>query len=138
MGLLDGILGSVGSALGGQTDSSPLLHAAIDMLSASGHEGSGGGLASLIDQFRQSGLGREADSWIGTGRNLPISAGQLSQALGADKLGEIATRLGLPHGEVADGLSRMLPDLIDRVTPGGQLPASMDAVQDLLGALLRR
>ena len=132
MGLLDSILGS---ALEGQSGSNPLLRAAVDMLSVSSQ---GGGLASLIDQFRQSGLGREADSWISTGQNLPISAGQLSQALGADKLGDIAARLGLPHEEVADGLSRLLPDLIDQVTPSGKLPASMDAVQNLLGALLRR
>ena len=136
MGLLDGL---VGGLMGNQQQGggNPLLQMALQMLANKGN-GAGGGLGGLIDSFQNAGMGDQLKSWIGTGENLPISAEQLTEALGSDKIRDIANQLGLSHGEVSGGLADMLPQLIDKVTPNGQVPDNHNLLQDALSAFLKR
>lgn len=124
MGLLDGLAGQVlGSVLGGgqqqatQGLGGPLLQIAMNLL-----QNQPGGLAGLLQQFQNAGLGDAAASWVGTGQNAQIDGSQLSSALGSDTVAEIANQLGVPHHEAANGLAALLPQLIDHLTPQGQLP----------------
>jgi uncharacterized protein YidB (DUF937 family) len=89
-----------------------------------------------VEQFQRAGLGEVIGSWIGTGRNLPVSAEQIGQALGSDTVAQIAQRLGVDPAQAAGQLSHILPEVIDRLTPNGQLPAQTGAgAPDLLGML---
>jgi uncharacterized protein YidB (DUF937 family) len=92
---------------------------------------------SPLEQFRRQGFGTQADSWVGTGANLPISPEMLRQVFGRDGLSRIATNAGITDDEAAAGLSQLLPEVVDRVTPQGQLPAS-DALLASLRDLERR
>jgi uncharacterized protein YidB (DUF937 family) len=144
MGLLDSVVGMVA----GQSDPTgqgggnhaALITAVVAMLNANG---SGGGLNDLISRFEQGGLGSVIGSWVSTGHNLPISAEQLQSVLGSGQLGQIAEQLGLSRGEAADQLSTVLPQVVDHLTPDGQLPDSggaggMGDIGSLIGSLLRR
>ena len=154
MGLLDGVLGSLAGNLlgGGQQGGNPLMQIAMQMLN---HQGSGqtvsgidpgtgnavagmGGLGGILDAFQKGGLGHLADSWVGTGENLPVSGDQLTQVLGSDKIAAIASQLGLSHADVAGQLAQILPQLINHVTPNGQVPQDHNMIQDALGMLLKR
>jgi uncharacterized protein YidB (DUF937 family) len=138
MGLLDGLLGSV---LGGgqQQGANPLVQIAMDMLLKKGQgAGGGGGLGDLMGMFQKAGLGDQLNSWISTGANQSIDASQLTNALGADKIGQIASQLGMQNGDVAGGLAKILPELINHVTPTGQVPQDQNVIGDLLGSLLKR
>jgi len=123
MGLLDSILGS---ALGGQGQAgqgeAALMQLALQLLSGGGGGRGGAGLGELIQQFQQAGLGTQMNSWIGTGQNMPISADQLMEVFGRGRMEQMAARSGMGVDEVSNGLSDLLPQLIDRVTPGGQVP----------------
>jgi uncharacterized protein YidB (DUF937 family) len=93
-----------------------------------------GGLGDLLEQFRRRGYGAQADSWVGTGSNLPISPDVLGQVFGRDGLARIAAQAGLSEDEASSGLSQILPDVVDRVTPNGRMPdadALLASVQDL-------
>ncbi len=149
MGLLDSVLGAV---LGGQQQNNqqgqsagpgglnlsaliPMLAPlVINMLSENGPHG---GLGGLTEKFNQAGLGNVIGSWIGTGQNQPVSGDQLTQVLGSDAIADIASKLGLGHGEAAGALSQILPGLIDQLTPHGQAPAGGVAASpgDLMGML---
>ena len=124
MGMLDGLLGDVlGGMLGGGKASgqdNPLLQVALQLLQQSG------GVGGVVEKFRQAGYGAQADSWVSTGQNQAIDAGALQQALGSGALGDIASQLGIASDAAAGGLASMLPQLIDRMTPQGQLPAGDD------------
>ena len=135
MGLLDGLMGSL---LGGQQQggTNPLLQIAMQMLADRGN--AGGGLGGLMNTLQNAGLGDQLKSWIGTGENMPISGDQLSQAVGSDKLREIASQLGMSHGEVSGGLADILPQMIDKLSPNGQLPDNHNMLQDALSAFLKR
>ena len=144
MGLLDGLLGNLmGGNSGGS--SNPLLQIAMQMLANKGGGGTGGGaldsmggLSGIVSAFQKGGLGHLADSWVGSGENLPVSGDQLTQVLGSDKIGAIASQLGMSQGDAAGGLAKILPDLINHVTPNGQMPASHSMVEDALSMFMKK
>jgi uncharacterized protein YidB (DUF937 family) len=82
-----------------------------------------GGLENLINNFHQKGLGNVVSSWVGTGQNLPISADQLSHVLGNAQVQAMAQKLGFSPQEMSSHLSEILPQVIDKLTPGGSVPA---------------
>lgn len=132
MGLLDSVLGSLtqgGSGAGGN----PLLETVLSMV----NNPDTGGLAGLLQKFQEHGLGNVADSWVSTGKNLPISGDQVQEALGSGALGDIASKLGLSTGDVSSQLADLLPGVVDKLTPNGQVP-DMGSLGDLLGSLTKR
>lgn len=125
MGLLDQV---VGAALGGGKGGSMngvLLQQLIGALSKPG------ALNNLMASFQQQGLGNILQSWLSTGQNLPISASQVQQVFGADALSAMAKGAGLGVPETANALSSLLPQVVDKISPGGKAPAAND-----LGGLL--
>ncbi|MBA5635686.1 DUF937 domain-containing protein [Duganella sp. LX20W] len=119
MGLLDQLVGQVAAAAGGQSqDGAPqgtLIAGVMTMID------NAGGVPALLAQLQASGLGEHVASWIGTGTNLPVSAGQLAEALGAGQLAQVAQQAGVEPEHAASGLAQLLPQLIDQLSPGGQL-----------------
>jgi len=120
MGLLDEIVkGLAGKFLGGGGGTqNPLLDIALNLLT----NPQTGGLGGLVDTFKNKGLGDIMSSWISTGQNLPISSDQIQQVLGSDLIQQLAKKLGASNADVSGGLANLLPDLIDKLTPKGQLP----------------
>ena len=89
------------------------------------NEGAGGllaGLGGLLNKLQQGGLGSAANSWVGTGQNQPVAPNQLGSALGSDVIKTLAQRSGLSEDELTQQLSRVLPGLVDKLTPNGRLP----------------
>jgi uncharacterized protein YidB (DUF937 family) len=137
MSLINSVLGALGGALGGQQaqGSNPMLQVAMSLL-AGGQGGGGAGLGGLIEAFQRNGMGEQVQSWIGTGQNQAISGDQLQQALGGDQLGKIAQQLGMSQGDASSGLASLLPQLIDQLTPQGQVPqggVDLGAIMKMLG-----
>lgn len=142
MGLLDSVLGAVTQGAGsgglqdvlGQLQGNPqIMQLASELL---GSNGSLGGIQGLVSKFQEAGLGDVVASWIGSGSNLPVSAEQLQQVLGSDALSGLAQQAGLNSGDLAGQLSNLLPGLVDKLTPGGELPAAgLGNAGDLMGAL---
>ena len=118
MGLLDMVTGALGGA-----GSNPLVGVVMQMLSGNGQAG---GLAWLVMTFQEKGLGDQMASWIGTGENQPVSSDQIKTALGDEQLGQIASQLGMDQNQAAGGLAAMLPQVIDKLTPNGQVPQGND------------
>jgi len=138
MGLLDGLLGNL---TGRTADGTAVDDSATTQSTASGGVGQSalvmmalqmirenGGLPGILGKLRQTGLGGLADSWVGTGANLPVSEDQLSQVLGSGAIGRIAQQCGIAPGAAAGGLSQMLPQIINELTPDGQVPGNHGAL----------
>lgn len=119
MGLLDRVTGALGGGAGGNGGANPLLGVVMQMLS---NQGQGGGLAGLVKAFQDKGMGDQVASWVGTGQNLPISPEQIKAVLGSGQLGQIAGQLGMNEQQAAGGLADMLPQVVDKLTPNGQIP----------------
>jgi uncharacterized protein YidB (DUF937 family) len=97
--------------------SNPLVSTVMQMIN-----NQPGGLAGLVQQFHDKGLGSLVTSWVGTGQNLPISADQLQHVLGSEQVKELAAKAGISPETASSHLSQLLPMLIDHLTPGGQVP----------------
>jgi uncharacterized protein YidB (DUF937 family) len=110
-----------GGAGGGLSD---MLKGGLGGLLAGGAAGTvlSGGLGDLLKQFQQQGLGEQADSWVSNGPNKQISPGDLGSALGADQIEALTSQSGLSRDELLQGLSKFLPDVVNHLTPDGQLP----------------
>jgi uncharacterized protein YidB (DUF937 family) len=132
MGLLDSVIGMATGALsGGQQQSAgglggllanpQVLQTILGMMGGQQGQGGLGGLGGLIGMMQNKGLGDVASSWVGTGQNMPISADQLQNVLGSDMLGQLAGKLGMSQGDAASSLSQMLPDIVNQMTPNGQV-----------------
>jgi len=91
-----------------------------------------GGLGNLIKEFQQSGHGRTAQSWVGTGPNQEIAPNDLANALGNDTLNALSQKTGLGREDLLTGLRQHLPDLIDKLTPNGRLPTHEEASRMVL------
>lgn len=129
MGLFDSLLGSV---LGGGDKTQMLTNLAGSLI---GNHSSGQGLGGLVQQFESAGLGHLVQSWIGTGQNLPVSPEQIQQVLGSQFVQQFAQQHGIDINSASATIARVLPQLVDHVTPNGQAPAH-GQVQDLLASLL--
>jgi uncharacterized protein YidB (DUF937 family) len=80
-----------------------------------------GGLDKLLKQFRNAGQGPAAESWVGTGQNHPVTAEQINAAIGHGKIAEIAQAAGISPEQMSQLLAQALPNLIDKLTPGGHI-----------------
>ena len=148
MGLLDSVIGAVVNSQGGsQPGGGDLMGAIVGML-GQGNAGGLGGLAGLVEKFQQGGLGDVVGSWVSTGQNLPVSADQLGGVLGSDMVSGLARQMGVNPGDLLGQLSQMLPQVVDKLTPNGQLPqgnlqdalgsAGLGDLAGMLGGLLKR
>jgi len=132
MGLLDQVIGAALGSKPGSGQSSPIAMALMALLASrmapgsAGQRGSLGGLGGLLEQFRQNGFEQAINSWIGTGQNHAISPNQLRQAIGQDAVDDLAQQTGLPHDDLLSQLSKILPGVVDKLTPNGQLPNETD------------
>jgi uncharacterized protein YidB (DUF937 family) len=107
-------LGGLGAG-GGQANA---LTAVLGLLG-----GNSGGIGGLVQAFQRQGLGDVVASWVSTGQNLPISAEQIGQVLGPQQLSQFASQAGLAPDAAGSTLAALLPQLVDKLTPDGQLPA---------------
>jgi uncharacterized protein YidB (DUF937 family) len=152
MGLLDSVLGGAGGVLGGGGSAQNPLESLVAGL-AGGNQSAGsgllsavmmllqqnGGLGSVVSQFEQKGLGAQASSWVGTGANQSISGDQLSSVFGSGAIGQIASQLGMDQGQASGALAQLLPEVINQLTPQGQVTGnSGDMLSQALSMLRGR
>lgn len=130
MGLLDNVLGSLGS--GGGANGGGLMQAVEGLAQQHGLSGGAalsavqeliqqqGGVAGLTQAFQSGGLGHLVSSWVGNGQNLPISSDQLQQVLGSGPIAALAQKFNIAPDQAGALLSKVLPQAIDHLTPNGQ------------------
>ena len=120
MSLLDQVVGALaGGESGG---SSTLLQAVLQLI----NNPQTGGLEGIVRSFQQGGLGDIVNSWVANGENLPVSGEQVESVLGGSVLRDLAAQLGVSPQQASGGMASVLPQLIDRMTPNGELPQGGD------------
>jgi len=136
MGLFDQLKdAALGAAAGGGVGQGKLFGALLAVVNSP----QVGGVPGLLKMFEQKGLGNLVQSWVGAGKNLPISAEQLTSALGDPLVQQIAQKAGVQPQDAIAGLTKLLPDVVDKLSPGGNLPnpqellKNLDAMKDLFG-----
>ena len=146
--LLGGLLGGKGGGGGGIEDILGQLTGGGESSSSTGAPGGmagallpllagflkNGGLNKILSSLQQQGQGAQAKSWISTGENESVSATDIEGAMGREEIAAIAEKLGLSEEETAGALAQVLPQVVDRVSPEGELPAESQ-LDDLFSQL---
>lgn len=136
MGLFDALVGQAVQAVSGQLlqggNMGNLAQVAISLVQ--NHEG---GLGGLVQSLSKGGLEDAVQSWVGTGENRPVDASQISSALGAGQLGELASKFGIDEQQISAGLAMVLPMVINHLTPQGEVNSqSGDLLQQGASAII--
>jgi uncharacterized protein YidB (DUF937 family) len=155
MGLLDAILAQAAGAGGRQAGASAsgqagglgaiadlvmrnpqIVAAVLAMLNPKDRSVGGGfGLDDLVAGFNKGGLGDVMSSWVGGGPNKPIDPASLESILGPDVLGQFARKAGIGHADASSVLAGILPEIVNQMTPQGQVPQG-GGLDSVLGSLL--
>ncbi len=130
MGIFDDLAGKLAGGTPGGEGGQGLVTSIVEMLSSRQ-----GGLSALAEAFEQKGLGNIVSSWIGTGQNLPVSADQIQQVLGNEQLQAFAQKAGISTEAAGPHLAELLPGIVDKLTPGGQIPQGGDLMSSGMGFL---
>jgi len=94
----------------------------------SGLLGDGAGnidLGSIMSKLDGGGLATLAQSWLGDGANSSVSPQQIMSLFGDSAIGDFSSKLNLDPSTASNGLSEMLPELIDSNSKGGGLLGSV-------------
>jgi uncharacterized protein YidB (DUF937 family) len=88
-------------------------------------------LDGLMQKLRESGMEEQVSSWVAKGQNMPVVGEQIKKALGNEKVAEIARKLGVTNEQAADDLAQAVPEVVDQVTPDGEVPTQEQAEERL-------
>lgn len=128
MGLFDSIAGNMLGKLGGEKGA--IAQVAVDLFNQNG------GLPGVLEKFKAAGFGDQAASWVSTGANQLISAEQITQVLGSSTITAAADKLGISANEISAKIAEYLPQVVDRMTPNGEVGKdSGNLLATLLGML---
>jgi uncharacterized protein YidB (DUF937 family) len=108
MGMLDGLLGGIVGA--------GMVSVVNDILEKHG------GVQGVVSEFEKNGLGATVKSWVGTGPNQPVSPDEVHKVLGPELLQQLSEKSGLSVQDLAQKLSHVLPQAVDKLTPNGAVP----------------
>lgn len=130
MGLLDSIVGSLVNG-GSQKNSLSQLQAIWSWVQEQG------GIEVLIQKFQQGGLGEVLSSWLSNGSNRAVSSQDIQSAFSQQDLQSLATKLDTDIEGASGTLSEMLPHLVDKISPQGEVhPEASGNTQNDLGSLV--
>jgi uncharacterized protein YidB (DUF937 family) len=138
-GQLAGILGQLLGGQGGKGGIPPqLLMALVPVVL--GFIQKNGGVEKLLGALSNSGMGAQAQSWINQGENQPMDPSHAGQLFGMEQISQLAAQHGVDAGVVSKGLSALLPEIVNQLTPDGNTGNAATAnaeIGQLLGALLK-
>ena len=130
MSRLDNVENQVmGKVLGGS--SNPLASGLLQMI-----QNQPGGLQGLVQSFHEKGLGELVSSWVGTGPNASVTSDRIHEVLGSDRVKALAAKAGISSDTAGSAIAQLLPAIVDKLTPNGQVPAH-NSVMEMIGGLLQ-
>ena len=122
MGLFDQLagqmLGNIG--VGSHNGDSPMLEIAASLMKNQG------GVSALLETLQSGGLSEQAASWVSSGENKPVDGAKLGQAIGASNVSALSNKFGIDEATLSAGLALVLPQIIDKLTPKGNIEGADD------------
>jgi uncharacterized protein YidB (DUF937 family) len=79
--------------------------------------------------FHANGMSGLVNSWTGTVANQPVTAAQIQQVLGSEKVQAYAQKLGISPETASSTLAQLLPVVIDKLSPNGAVSDHSNLLQ---------
>ncbi|GGO57932.1 hypothetical protein GCM10012286_75920 [Streptomyces lasiicapitis] len=129
-GLLGGLLGGGGQQGGAASGGGANILGALLGALMSKNGGGNNPLGGLLDGLTKAGLTDQAQSWVGSGDNQPVTGEQVRQAVPDDALQQAAEQAGISPEQAADQIAQVLPETVDKLTPIGAVPSG--SLEDII------
>lgn len=142
---LGGILGSVLGNLGGTQQSQPrpqtgvlgsggtktLLIAVLPLVLAWIQKQ--GGIQGALDKLKGLGLNKQVDDWVsnGPGENASVDQQQVQGLFDDQDVEQVAQEAQVPKQDIYGAISKVLPQIIDSLTPQGEQTNKQEANDDI-------
>jgi uncharacterized protein YidB (DUF937 family) len=102
-----------------------------------------GGVQGLMAKLTSNGQAQQVKSWVGAGENKPVSGTQVQEVLDTDSLNKMAKEAGTTPDKVSEDVAKILPEMVDKATPHGQVPPQgddplskgMDAIKNMFAKM---
>lgn len=151
-GMLGGLLGGqqkqpdLGSILGqvvsgqlsgnkGGFDKNTLLIALIPVVL--GFIQKNGGLSGVLAKFNGNGLGNQAQSWVALDKdNDGLDAGDVLGLFGQSEINQVCQQTGASEGDVCQGIADILPEVMNSLTPTGNVAADEQVANNEISQIL--
>ncbi|MEG9487189.1 YidB family protein [Mannheimia sp. HC-2023] len=114
--MLGNILGSLASSVLGGNNQSTAIQLIQNLLQSQG------GVEGLIAKFQEGGLDDLLRTWVSSDEdNAPVSSEQISNVFGQENIQNAAQEVGVDANDAGDLLAQLLPQIVDTLTPNGQV-----------------
>jgi uncharacterized protein YidB (DUF937 family) len=80
-----------------------------------------GGVPGLVQKFEKAGLGPQIQSWIGSGKQLPITPDDVIHVFGSTDISSLAAKAGIPTEQAAQQIAELLPQAVSNFAPSAKL-----------------
>jgi len=92
-----------------------------------------GGIQGALDKLKSIGLNRQVDDWVSTGpgENAPVDNQQLQLLFDDQDVDQVAQETQVPKQDIYGAISKVLPQIIDSLTPQGEQTNKQEANADI-------
>lgn len=87
-----------------------------------------GGIGGVLEKFQSKGYSQQAASWVSNGSNEELQPHAVNELMGTEELSRLSQQLGVSQEEVSSGMAQILPEMMNHLTPQGDVPADGDEV----------
>ena len=87
-----------------------------------------GGLGGVLNRVQQKGYSQQAASWVSTGPNEDLPPEAMAEIVGTEELSRLSQQLGVDSSEVSSTMAQILPEVVNQLTPDGNVPDDSDDV----------
>ncbi len=135
-GLLGGLLGGTAHQPRGGINKSTLLLALLPIVL--GYIQKNGGLSGVLNKFNQNGLANKAQSFVNTGGNEPMSSDEIQHLFDQSEIQDICRQTGASEGEVCQGIAELLPQVMNELTPNGNVDDDENDANNEISEILQQ
>jgi uncharacterized protein YidB (DUF937 family) len=138
MGILDALRGVEGQSDTGQNAGAGGTKATVASGLMQALDEHPGGLAGVLDHFRQNGMEQHVQNWA-TGQQTSATPEQIQQGLGnSGFIDRVAGRAGVSPETAKVALAAILPVVVAHFTKGGQQPAPQSGFGGMASQVISR
>lgn len=91
-----------------------------------------GGLSGALGKLQNMGFGQQAQSWMSNQElNDNVDPNEIDKIFDHHEIRDVAQKVGADETEVRQGLAELLPEVVNQLTPHGDLQTEQEANQEI-------
>lgn len=98
-----------------------------------------GGLSGALSKVQEMGFGNQAKSWMSAQQeNENLDPNQINKLFDDQEIQQVSQQVGADETEVRQGLAELLPEIVNQLTPEGDLAKEKEAnneIEDILSQI---